>query len=92
MVTYFFKLLVCSLVLMSKQPNTDKIHDEIIKSLKKLREERGYSHQKLADLVGISRPAISFIESGKRKPTLSITLRIVAALGVKLWQILKETE
>ena len=46
------------------------------------RQEQGLSLQQLSDLTGISRPALSRIESGdNRNPTLNTLLRIAKALG-----------
>ena len=41
------------------------------KKLKELRLSRGWKQTDVADKVGLSRPAISNIESGKRALTLS---------------------
>jgi transcriptional regulator with XRE-family HTH domain len=43
------------------------IYTELGNSIKKLREQSGITQQKLADLLGLSRPTISQIESGERK-------------------------
>ncbi len=49
------------------------------------RQEKGLSLQQLSDLTGISRPALSRIESGDNKnPTLNTLLRIAKALGKEL--------
>lgn len=50
------------------------------------------SHEVLAQRAGISRPAISHIERGKRKPTLLLTLKIARALDVELSDILQRAE
>ena len=43
------------------------IYTELGNSIKKLREQSGITQQKLADLLGLSRPTISQIEMGERK-------------------------
>jgi len=49
------------------------------------RKEKGLSLQQLSDLTGISRPALSRIESGhNRNPTLNTLLRIAKALGKEI--------
>ena len=49
------------------------------------RQEKGLSLQQLSDLTGISRPALSRIESGDNKnPTLNTLLRIAKALGKEI--------
>ncbi len=49
------------------------------------RQEQGLSLQQLSDLTGISRPALSRLESGDNKnPTLNTLLRIAKALGKEI--------
>jgi len=52
----------------------------------------GLSRNNLAVRAGVTRPAISQIESGKRKPTLIVCLRIAHALGKNLGEIISECE
>ena len=55
------------------------------------RQEKGLSLQQLSDLTGISRPALSRIESGDNKnPTLNTLLRIARALGKEIVVSLRE--
>ena len=50
------------------------------------------SHDKLANATGLSRPAISLIESGKRQPTLLTCIKIATALGLSLGELLIKAE
>lgn len=43
--------------------------NKIAVRLRELREEAGKSQQDIADILGISRPAYTFYETGKRAPT-----------------------
>ena len=52
------------------------------RKLKELRKSRDLKQSELAELVGLSRPAISNIESGKRSLTLS-TLKRFCAVGAQ---------
>ena len=45
------------------------------RKLKELRNSRGLRQSELAEMVGLSRPAISNIESGKRSLTLATLKR-----------------
>lgn len=52
------------------------------KKVRELRERAGIDQPALAARVGISQPAMSYIETGKRNPNPALTLRIAEALGV----------
>lgn len=68
------------------------ILSEIIKILKERRENQGVTHAALAVKAGLSRSAISHIESGVRKPSLLVALRMADALGIQLSDLLREAE
>ena len=65
---------------------------ELVRHLKVLRLRKGLSHNKLSLLAGITRPAVSQIESGKRIPTMLLCLKIARALGKNLSDILAKCE
>ena len=48
--------------------------------LKEVRKAKGYSQQKLADEVGVSRNTISSIETGQFNPTAKLALILCIAL------------
>lgn len=80
---------------MSKMMKKDReklIVAELVKSLTALRLAEGLSHNKLAMKAGVTRPAISQIESGKRKPTLVVCLKIARALDKNLGDIIAKCE
>lgn len=56
-------------------------------NLKAIRTEQGYSQQKLADLVGVSRNTISSIETGQFNPTAKLALILCIALDKKFEDI-----
>ena len=61
------------------------------KTLKKLRETKGYSQQALADEAGIDKKTIVRIEGGKGGETRGATAKMIAkALGVNDFQVLAE--
>lgn len=72
---------------MSKQ-HPDKTLEIVVHELIKLRKDKGLSHEKLAQKIGVHRSAISLIESGKRSPTLVMCIKIARGLDVKLGDIL----
>ena len=51
--------------------------------LKEARAERGLSQAQLAQLVGVSRNTISYIETGQFSPTAKLALVICIALDKK---------
>ena len=54
-------------------------------NLKRLRKEKGWSQQKLAEKAGISYVVITKVEQGQTKdPTLSSLTKLADALGVSL--------
>ncbi len=51
--------------------------------LKELRQSVGLSQSSLAKELGISKTAISHIETGRRRPPLSVALRLIIFFGGK---------
>ena len=49
------------------------------------RQELGISQNQLAKRVGISQPFMAEIESGRKKPSLDVLMRICAELGIELF-------
>ncbi len=56
---------------------SDLLHNE----LQRLRTQRGWTQQELADRASLSRQSIVAIEAGKMTPSVAIALRLSAALG-----------
>ncbi len=54
----------------------------VIARLKHMREERKLSQMDLARAAGISQNMITYIETGKRTPTLSTLLKLCDALNI----------
>ena len=65
-----------------------KIIDEIVAK----RKELGISHEKLAASIGLSRSAISLIESKKRIPSILNILKICKALDISLGKLVLRHE
>ncbi len=61
------------------------MNEELIlkNNLKKVRTEKHFSQQQLADLVGVSRNTISSIETGQFTPTAKLALILCIALEIK---------
>ena len=56
-------------------------------NIKKFREEKGFSQQKLADIVSTTRQTIISIEKGTFNPTARLAYLICLALDVKFEQL-----
>jgi transcriptional regulator with XRE-family HTH domain len=57
-------------------------------NMKRLRKERGWSQEALADEAGLDRTYISGIERTVKNPTITVVDRIGAALSCKLGDLL----
>lgn len=53
--------------------------------IKKKREERGLSQNKLSKILGISQPYMNQIESGARNPTFPLMIKICEILEIPLF-------
>jgi transcriptional regulator with XRE-family HTH domain len=73
----------------------DKSRDlcvEIARVLLERREACGFSQTKLAELSGLTRQMISFVEQSRRIPTVDTLARLARPLGVTPSVILSEAE
>lgn len=62
-------------------------------NLKRIREERGISQERLAERCGISKAQISKMETGVQKnPHIETIVAIAAALGVSVEELIFGTE
>jgi XRE family transcriptional regulator, regulator of sulfur utilization len=57
-------------------------------NLRAIREARGLSQAQLAQLAGIPRPTWTHLESGAANPTLSVLIKVAAALQIRLEELL----
>lgn len=57
-------------------------------NVKKLRKERGWSQEALADEAGLDRTYVSGIERVVRNPTVTVVERLASALGCKFGELL----
>ncbi len=56
--------------------------------LKQIREKRGWTQERLAEKVGVSRVTIARIEIGNRRPSLELLERLAKVLKVKVGDLL----
>jgi len=61
-------------------------------NIKRLREDAGLSQKALAEISGVPRPTIAHLESGQANPTLTVALKVAAALGVGVDNLVEPAE
>jgi transcriptional regulator with XRE-family HTH domain len=67
-----------------------QVQKECAKLLMEHRLRKGLSMTALAAKAGVSQQMVSFIERGKRKPTLDVLLRICFAMQISLAEVLEK--
>src|ERR1051325_7333416 len=60
--------------------------------LKDPREARGLTQQELSDRSGVPRPTLAHLESGQGNPTLSVLIKVAAALGIGIEALVAPTK
>ena len=58
------------------------VRRQLARNLKRLRSEKGWSQEELADQAGLHRTYVSGVERGVRNPTITIVAALAKALGV----------
>lgn len=66
----------------------DRVSRNLAANLKLLRESRGLSHAQAAALAGLPRPTWTSLESGAGNPTLTVLVRVAAALQVSVEELI----
>lgn len=61
-------------------------------SVRLCRKRAGYTQEYLAGLIGMHRTYYSAIERGEKNLQIDTLQRICAGLGVRVWEILKDTD
>ena len=61
-------------------------------ALKRIRKERGFTQQQLADELGLHIKSYQRYECGTRRPNIYMLLKIAELLGVKASELLDETD
>ena len=60
--------------------------------LKALREQKGYSQEHLANLLGVSRQTVNSIEKERYDPSLPLAFKIAHLFNLKIEEIFTDTE
>jgi transcriptional regulator with XRE-family HTH domain len=64
------------------------VRERLAVNMKRMRKERGWSQEALADAAGLDRTYISGIERVVRNPTVTVVERVARALGCQLGALL----
>jgi transcriptional regulator with XRE-family HTH domain len=62
------------------------------RTVRRLREEAGYSQEAFADRAKVHRTYMGTVERGETNLTLENIEKLARALGMKMWQLLKEMD
>lgn len=62
------------------------------KTVRRLREEAGYSQESFADRAKVHRTYMGTVERGETNLTLENIEKLALALELKIWQLLKEMD
>jgi transcriptional regulator with XRE-family HTH domain len=60
--------------------------------LRVLREERGLTQKEAAELADVSPRTLTYLESGKRPPSMPTVTKIARAYGVPVEELVEEEE
>lgn len=74
------------------ETSPEAINENLGKRVKKLRADRGWSLEELANASGVSRSMLSEVEREKANPTLTVTFRIARAFGLTLQELIESAE
>jgi transcriptional regulator with XRE-family HTH domain len=66
----------------------DDVSFNLASNIRLLREARGLTQQQMAKLTGIPRPTWTNLESGAANPTLSVLVRVAAALQLRVEELI----
>ena len=75
--------------MMRTMPKSDRALLTFGRNVAKIRGERGFSQDKLAEKANIDRTYVSGIERGVRNPGIKTVLRVAAALNVTIADLCK---
>ena len=63
------------------------VRRRVARNMKRLRNEKDWSQEELAERSGLHRTYISGVERGVRNPTLTVIDKIATALNVRLAEL-----
>jgi len=77
---------------MSRTPRVTELRQSLGKELRRARQSRGLSQEKLAGLSDLDRTYIGLLERAEKSPTVDTLLRVAFALGETPSELLARAE
>lgn len=65
------------------------IRERLAANIVKLRKDKGWSQEELADRAGLHRTYVSGVERCVRNPTITVVEKLAKAFEVELYQLLR---
>lgn len=62
------------------------IKKQLGKRIQLIRKSKGFTQEKLAELIGIEPPSLSYIETGKFSPSVETLQKLAEVLNVEVWE------
>jgi transcriptional regulator with XRE-family HTH domain len=75
--------------MIAPMPVRDKTLSAFGRNVARLRDQKGFSQDKLAEKSDLDRTYLSGIERGVRNPGIKVVIRLARALGVSVDQLCK---
>lgn len=79
-----WKEVKSELHISAEEQSLIELEKELIRTMIKIREERGLTQAELAELCKIKQPAIARLETGGHSPRLDSLLKVLEPLGYTL--------
>ena len=73
---------------MTLKAKTNKKDLLLARNLQKMRKEKGYTQEQLAEKVGVTLTYIGYLELGYKIPNMHMLQNIADALGVKVKELI----
>ena len=79
----------CKLVALNLEKSL-KFSRAVVSAIQTARKSQGVSQQRLAEMAGVSRSAVTMIENGARNPTLFVCHALAEALDLDLSELIRD--
>jgi len=66
---------------------TSKVHQQIAENIRRIRNERNMTQEKLAYEADLNRAYVGYIERGERKPSVETLNKLALSLKVPLFKL-----